>query len=107
MLHCLKSAKVSLAPFAWPMALDLKTQRVVSLKFMGGSLNLSVWPSARQARGAAVRAAAARPAAPALRRSFAGVTGVWRSARVDAASRQQRESLMMLSLSAGRRVDPV
>merc|ERR1719182_854164 len=57
MEHCLKSAKVSLAPFAWPIALDLKTQRVVSLKLMGGSLNLSVWPSARQAKGAAVMAA--------------------------------------------------
>ena len=56
------------------MALDLKTQRVVSLKLMGGSLNLSVWPSARQARGAAV-IAAPRQAAPALLRSLAGVTG--------------------------------
>merc|ERR1719337_71227 len=90
MEHCLKSAKVSLAPFAWPMALDLKTQRVVSLKFIGGSLNLSVWPSARQARGAAV-IAAPRQAAPALLRSLAGVTtGAWRSARVvDAASTTQ------------------
>merc|ERR1719182_1388062 len=93
MEHCLKSASVSLAPFAWPIALDLKTQRVVSLKLMGGSLNLSVWPSARQARGAAV-IAAPRQAAPALLRSLAGVTtGAWRSARA-VARRQQRENRM-------------
>jgi len=78
------------------MALDLKTQRVVSLKFIGGSLNLSVWPSARQARGAAV-IAAPRQAAPALLRSLAGVTtGAWRSARVvDAASTTQRVALIL------------
>jgi hypothetical protein len=66
--HCRKSYSLSRAALAWPMEDELRRQRVVSEKSIGGNLNSFVWPSAKAGDGAMIKnsenvAAAIAPAA--------------------------------------------